>query len=123
MIWISSAELYLGDVILVSALVGGLIATIGLSVKHSRKFIILDIDTNHLKRFMYFQIGWLLAALVLFKFIVLQGGPGFTKSVLTGKHGSVQFSTAGEIAAAVVILVGLYRWGRWLYRRARLINA
>jgi hypothetical protein len=58
------------------------------------------------------QWVWLCAALVLFKFVVLQGGPGFTKEVLTGAHGSVQFSTVAEVLALALCGIGAGRWAR-----------
>jgi len=122
-IWYSSAFLYLGDTMLVSALLGGTIAMVAVAVKRSRSIVFLDVSSDQLRKFAYFQILWMMSALILFKFVVLQGGLHIHKSVLTGAHGSVQFSTAGELVAFLLAGYGLYRWAHWLAHHLKLVDA
>lgn len=119
-VWESSIWLYLGDTIMVAAALYGAAAAIGAAIRHSRGFLILDVTDKMLHRFAYFMVIWMASALILFKFIVLQGAPDFTKNVLTGNHGSVQFSTAGEAVAGVLTLFGLFKWAKWSARHLRL---
>ena len=108
-VFLSSIFLYLGDVMMVALLFAGTGFTVGAIIRHSRRFVVLDITERNLRQFAAFQIIWLSAGLILFKFVVLQGGIGIHKSILTGNHGSLQFSTAGEAAAALLALYGFYR--------------
>lgn len=112
-IWYSTFTLYAGDSIMVAALIAGTIAAVGAWVRHTRRFLILDLPEESLRNFAFFQIIWLMTGLVLFKAVVIQGGPHIGRFLLTGDHGSVQFSTAGEAVAFALMLFGLYRWGRW----------
>jgi hypothetical protein len=109
-IFLSSAWLYLGDVSMVALLIWGVCFTALMCARKIDLQLRMNFTTSQVRKFCAFQIIWLLAGLVLFKLIILQGGPGFDHTVGTGNHGSVQFSTAGEAIAAILTLVGLYRW-------------
>ena len=111
-IFASSIWLYLGDVLLVAYLLYGTADLIAQAAKRTGHTITTNLTSEQLRRIATFQILWLLTGLIAFKWIILQGGPGFTHTVGTGNHGSVQFSTAGEAAAAIVTLYGAYRWTR-----------
>jgi hypothetical protein len=118
MILYSSLTLYTGDAMMVALMIAGIISLVGLCVKHSRRFLVLDLDNESLRNFCYFQIVWLLIGLVAFKAIILQE-LGRNTVVTTGTGGSVQFSTGGEAVAFALILFGLYRTLRWSYLRIR----
>lgn len=122
MIFYSSLTLYTGDAMMVALMIAGIISLVGLCVKHSKKFIVLDLDSETLRNFCYFQIIWLIIGLVAFKAIVLQI-VGRDTVVTTGTGGSVQFSTGGEAVAFALILFGLYRTLRWSYLRIRTAMA
>jgi hypothetical protein len=111
-VFASSIWLYLGDVLFVSFL---LVGTVSLAARLARRWACrLAVAPRQLRNFMLFQIVWLFLGLVLFKLIILQGGPGFTKAVGTGNNGSVQFSTIGECFAALVTGYGFSRWLHWI---------
>lgn len=118
-IWAQSIWLYLGDVIMVSLVVWGACWACIRTAQSGARALRLNLTYRQLQHFMAFQTIWLLAGLIGFKFIILQGGPGFNHLVGTGNHGSVQFSTAGEAIAAALTLIGLYRWAVFLYRHAQ----
>lgn len=109
-IFLSSAWLYLGDVSMVALLIWGVCFTTLQCAREIDLQLRLNFSANQVRKFCAFQIVWLIAGLVLFKLLVLQGGPGFSHLIGTGNHGSVQFSSAGEAIAAILTLVGLYRW-------------
>jgi hypothetical protein len=112
-VFATSIWLYVGDVIFVGAVLTGL-ATLNLMIaRRITTSPLITISDRAANKVMIFLTAWLLAALILFKFIILQGGPTFTKLVATGNHGSVQFSTLGEIAAGIATGIGLARWTRW----------
>ena len=111
-IFASSIWLYLGDVLLVAYLIYGTIAITDHASQHRLHHLLPNLTAAQLRRIATFQIIWLFAGIVAFKWIILQGGPGFNHTVGTGNHGSVQFSTAGEIAAAITTLYGTSRWIR-----------
>ena len=111
-IFASSIWLYLGDVLLVAYLIYGTIATIDRASQHRLHHLLPNLTTAQLRQIATFQVIWLFTGLVAFKWIILQGGPGFTHTVGTGNHGSFQFSTAGEIAAAITTLYCTSRWIR-----------
>jgi hypothetical protein len=115
-IWATSIWLYLGDVVFVAFVIWGTAeATIWAATRIGRE-LKLNLTYTQLRKFALFQIIWMLASLVLFKFIILQGGPHFNHLIGTGDHGSVQFSTLGEAFAAIATIVGLIRWVRWSLR-------
>lgn len=115
-IWATSIWLYLGDVVFVAFVIWGTLSAAVWACTRLARELKMTLSYNQLRRFAAFQIAWLFASLVLFKFIILQGGPGFNHLVGTGNHGSVQFSTIGEGFAAVVTLIGLARWVRFMAR-------
>ena len=105
--------LYLGDSIFVGLLLLGtvsLINTIATRLHHSITFHALT--TKQLRHAGYFLTVYMIATLACFKFIILMGGPGWNHTIGTGNHGSVQFSTLGEATAAIVTVLGLFRWGK-----------
>ena len=112
-IFASSAWLYLGDAIMVASLIYGALALTTRIAEQTHRHVTTSITAKQLRNFARFQIAWLVTGLVGFKWVILQGGPGFTHTVGTGNHGSVQFSTAGELVAALVTLYGLTRWIAW----------
>lgn len=117
----STFTLYAGDSIMVAALIAGAITAVGAWVRHTRKFIVLDLPEESLRNFAFFQIIWLMCGLVLFKAIVIQGGPHIGRFLLTGPHGSVQFSTCGEVVAFALMIYGFYRWCRWAWKTLRRV--
>jgi hypothetical protein len=118
-IWATSIWLYLGDVCFVGLLIWGTSWAAIRAAQRTSRMLRLNLSYTQLKHFMTFQVIWLLTGLIAFKFIILQGGPGFTHTVGTGANGSVQFSTAGETAAAALTAIGLWRWALFLYRAAQ----
>lgn len=101
----------------------GACATWWWALTHARRWVIIDLTHQQLKHLAAFATVYLMAGLILFKFVVLQGGPGFTKAVLTGKHGSLQFSSAGEITIGALTLLGIWRWAVFLRKHIRLTKA
>jgi hypothetical protein len=121
-IWYSTFTLYAGDSIMVAMLLAGAIEAVGTWVRHTRKFIVLDLPEESLRNFCFFQIMWLMCGLVLFKAVVIQGGPHIGRFLLTGAHGSDQFSTAGEAVGFAIMLYGLYRWCHWGIKTLRRVT-
>ena len=118
-IWATTIWLYLGDVCFVGLLIWGASWAAIRAATTTARQLKLRITYSQLQKFMTFQVVWLLLGLIGFKFIILQGGPGFTHTVGTGNHGSVQFSTAGEAVAAILTIAGLWRWALFIYRAAQ----
>jgi hypothetical protein len=115
-IWATSIWLYLGDVVFVAFVIWGSLETAIWAVKKMCRDLKMNLSYTQIKRFAIFQVVWLFASLLLFKFIILQGGPGFSHIVGTGNHGSVQVSTIGEGFAAIATIIGLIRWVRFVAR-------
>jgi hypothetical protein len=121
-IFASSFFLYLGDVEFIAMLLAGTGFAIGSLIRRSRRYIVLDLETKQLIRFIIWALAVSFINLVIFKFDVLWSGGQVNKLLLTGNHGSIQFSTAGEAAAFALCLYGLYRWARAIMRHVRLVH-
>lgn len=107
-IFATSVWLYLGDALFVTFLIIGTASAIGRTALILKRTLTLSIPQHAIKPLITFQIVWLTTGLILFKAIILMGGPGWSHNVGTGNHGSVQFSTAGEAIAAITTAAGLY---------------
>jgi Ca2+/H+ antiporter len=121
-IFASSYFLYLGDVMFVTLLTFGVGFCIGALIRRSRRYMILDLDAKQLNRLVAWAIAVSFINLIAFKLDILASGGQVNKLILTGNHGSVQFSTAGEFAAFALCGYGAYRWGLAAKRHLRLIR-
>jgi hypothetical protein len=121
-IFASSIFLYLGDVMFVSLLLAGTGFAIGSFIRKSRRYVVLDLETKQLNKFIAWTIIVSFINLVIFKFDILWSGGQVNKLILTGNHGSVQFSTMGEAAALLLSAYGAYRWVRAARRHVRIIK-
>ena len=120
-VFLSSTFLYGSDAMLVFLFLTGCSATLATIARRTHHAITINLTTTHLRHAARFLVLWLAAGLVLFKFIVLQGGPGIAvHHILTGNHGSDQFSTTAEALGGLLCLIGAYRWGRILLRTIHL---
>lgn len=118
-IFMSSFVLYLGDSMMVLLLITGTwFATLS-AIKLTHRFVIIDISERTLKLGALFAIAITMANLIAFKFLLLSSGPNY-KALGTGNHGSVQFSTAGECVAGLLMIFGIYGWCRTITRHIRL---
>jgi hypothetical protein len=121
-IFASSYFLYLGDVMFIVLLTTGCGFAIGSIIRHSRRYVVLDLETRQLNKLMIWAVAVSFLNLVAFKFDILWSHGQVSKLILTGNHGSVQFSTAGEAAAFALCMYGAYKWTRTARKHLRLIR-
>jgi hypothetical protein len=99
-IFASSIFLYLGDVMFVSLLLAGTGFAIGSFIRKSRRYVVLDLETKQLNKFIAWTIIVSFINLVIFKFDILWG----------------------EAAALLLSAYGAYRWVRAARRHVRIIK-
>lgn len=122
-IWYSSVVQYFGDSLLVLLFLYGMVVLVGLCTKRFNRYIFVNIEARDLFRFSWVLLGISFFNLVAFKFLVLQHSDPYSKNITAGSHGSLQFSLAGDIAAAIAVVFGIYGAYRLGRKYLRLVEA
>ena len=82
-----------------------------------------SMSRDELRGVVFWLFGVMLFSLVMFKFVVLSGGPGIAvDSILSGPHGSDQFSYPVAALSVVLVGVGAFRLLRFVARSFRLVG-